>query len=313
MSNLKIKEIFNAHDKYKGLLVGLALGDALGAPYEAVSADKITYATSDPISRPLSLHNQKYHKDRFNHITHLDKGQITDDTEMAICIINSLANGTDRVLEYLEWANSENSHGMGKNTRQLFKGIKTKRGYENRYASINTENQSNGALMRCAVLSITRDPVIYEADCRITNPHQVCINTNLIYLKLIEGLIDNDVDAYDKAIKYATALSPELVDVINLPAIYPKINKGHCIHGLHLAFKAIAENWNITQAMTQVLAMAGDTDTNMAIVGAVVGAKYGFTALYELQKANIDILLSCDTIGGNKLRNNKYLLKSIIK
>lgn len=225
MANLEIKEIFNTQDKYKGLLVGLALGDALGAPYEGASADKIVYATSDPISRPLSLHNQKYHRDRFNHITHLDKGQVTDDTEMAICIINSLSNGTDRILEYLEWANSENSHGIGKNTRQLFKGIKTKRGYENRYAAINTGNQSNGALMRCAVLSVTRNPALYEADCRITNPNQVCINTNLIYLKLIEGLIDNDVDAYDKAIKYATSLSPELLDIINLHQILIYISK----------------------------------------------------------------------------------------
>lgn len=50
--------------------------------------------------------------------------------------------------------------------------------------------------------------------------------------------------------------------------------------------------------MLQVLAMGGDTDTNLAIVGATIGAKYGFSALYELEKANIDILISCDTTGG---------------
>jgi len=67
-----------------------------------------------------------------------------------------------------------------------------------------------------------------------------------------------------------------------------------------------------TEAITYVINRAGDTDTNAAIVGALFGAKLGYDKLYKEQSENIEILINCDTSGGNKPRPVEYQLKKYI-
>lgn len=84
-------------------------------------------------------------------------GQITDDTEMAMVLANVLNKGytkQDAALAYMKWSNS-NVPFLGKNTNNLFKGVKTYRGYIKRYEKFsNPDNQSNGPLMRCYPLVV---------------------------------------------------------------------------------------------------------------------------------------------------------------
>ena len=105
-----------SEDKLKGLFFGGALGDALGAPHE------------------FSYHDQNYsgkleHKmkvlRRYKGASFCQIGQITDDTEMSIMILNSLVTNKckyvkdDLIIRYLEWANDPGSWAMGRNTRAL--------------------------------------------------------------------------------------------------------------------------------------------------------------------------------------------------
>ena len=132
-------------DKIKGILIGLALGDALGAPHE-FKYQKDVY--TGKLIYEVRLFN------RFHGETIFNVGSVTDDTEMTFALLRQIIKDGDYVkdnviLAYEEWAN----HGkmLGKNTRALFKGVKTVKGYQNRYEKIFSVpmgewTQSNGSL-----------------------------------------------------------------------------------------------------------------------------------------------------------------------
>ena len=112
-------------DKIKGSIIGLSLGDALGAHHEFkyqkdVYSGKLEY-------RPRFLNEGS---------KLLVIGQRTDDSEMMLTLLRSLLrnsgfNEDDVILSYLRLANSQTPM-LDINTQKLFKGIKTLKGYKNR-------------------------------------------------------------------------------------------------------------------------------------------------------------------------------------
>lgn len=56
--------------------------------------------------------------------------------------------------------------------------------------------------------------------------------------------------------------------------------------------------------------LLGDTDTNAAITGALLGAYYGITKIEEneITKENIKTILNCDTTKGDIIRPKEYTL-----
>jgi len=296
-------------NKIKGMLIGAFLGDALGTPFERHS--KIKY-TGDLTTTKL------YHKDRFGHETTLDYGQCSDDSEMTIILFNHIKkhnNTIDKdslILDYIEWANHKTSFALGKNTRALFKGIKTLDGYKKRYDKRNKDCQSNGALMRCSPLVLV-DQKYWSIECAITNPNKICIETNMIYLNLLKNALNGikpNINTIDR-----THLSEPLIEMFkqlddNMVRDITK-QKGWCVHGLYCALHAFNHYTSFGDAMKWIIESGGDTDTNATITGALYGAYYGYDELYKQQKKNIDCLMNCTTENGNKVRPMKYLPKYI--
>src|SRR5579871_3586909 len=139
-------------DRIRGMIIGLALGDSLGLPMEFNRGQTYTG----------KLFDFEY-KTRFGHKIFVTAGTVSDDTEMSLALARSLINNKgykeDSVIsEYLKWANSGIRY-MGRNTRQLFKGIKTISTYQKRLSQAtsgpaSTWTQSNGSLMRCSSLAV---------------------------------------------------------------------------------------------------------------------------------------------------------------
>ena len=152
-------------DRIRGMVMGAAVGDALGA------------------LRELRFNNNSEYKgwmycgqiigSRFSPSITLAIGQVTDDTEMMITGCRSLIERGryDRdyvTMAYIKWANS-GTRCLGKNTRALLKGISTMGGYLTRYnkefvGDSSTWTQSDGALMRCAFLALL--PMYPSADSK---------------------------------------------------------------------------------------------------------------------------------------------------
>jgi ADP-ribosyl-[dinitrogen reductase] hydrolase len=105
-------------------MLGLAIGDALGMPFEFSSSEMIIKSgwTGDLICREAD----------FNGMWNLEPGQWTDDTKMAICIAESLLekDGFDAdhlASKYIAWIESKDLRGIGNKTQtsiyNMMKGV----------------------------------------------------------------------------------------------------------------------------------------------------------------------------------------------
>ncbi len=175
------------NSKLASIFIGVALGDALGAPHEFKNAGLIyTGKLEYEIKRITRFHQEIVHP----------IGSVTDDTQMTFALIRSLiwSGGyvpEDAVLSYESWAATSNM--LGKNTRALFKGVKTYKGYESRYnkifsAPMDSWTQSNGSLMRCTPFVIFPGYEELSADCKLTNPHPINISCSIIYSYILKNI-----------------------------------------------------------------------------------------------------------------------------
>lgn len=296
-------------DKVHGMLMGVALGDALGAPYEFNKGLLKEY--NGKVDRVIKI------RTRYQGTWEFPVGSVTDDTEMTLALANSLTkigyyDRDDVVLSYMNWANSD-TKSMGGNTRALFKGVKTIKGYESRYSKIEDPDllQSNGALMRCTPLALFGlDELI--ADVMLTNPNLVAFWTNFVYINAVKMAlagkkIDLSIYIDDKnIIKPVRKVLKNVVNRVNINVSGK--DKGWCLHALYVALKCFLETDSFYQAVNNAVLMGGDTDTNAAITGGLVGAFYGYHNMiqHKTTSKNIKTILASKNI-----RPKLYLPKQI--
>jgi ADP-ribosyl-[dinitrogen reductase] hydrolase len=330
-------------DKILGIILGHALGDALGAPVEFYPYSYYTGILNNPIIR--------YSRNYGKQISEI--GQVTDDTEMALILLKTLENGytvKKAVENYMIWANNKfvNCKGnvpfMGKNTRKLFIAPKPKYNlYLNRFNKIyideyTKENaQSNGCLMRAYPLAFYDDIDIIKQDVYITNPSKLSYNAVFVYVmaiklalngsskKEIKEKIKNLIEEKELLNIFNKALNNEYINVTK--------NRGHIINSFYCAFLGLFQFTNYKEAIDKIICLGpekdipakifysgkykkseilvGDTDTNAAITGALLGAYYGLKTLEnnEIIKKNIEIMLNCDSTKGDIIRPIEYTLK----
>lgn len=250
-------------------------------------------------------------------------GQVTDDTEMTIALINGIIkNGGSYsfqmvVNEYMEWANS-GPVGMGRNTRSLLNGVKTFNGYQNRWAKNFPDEQSkfiaqsNGSLMRCSPLCIFDDSAILVNDCSATNPNTINTNAEYIYLYLLRTfLLNQDINNVWMNWDYICLLDIFNFNLIDNPNFDVNVgsNKGWVLNALYCALHAIRHFDNYSSAIDWVNGKGGDSDTNSAIAGALMGMKLGFNRMMQTDQRfayNWNKVSTCDTRSGDYPRPDKY-------
>ena len=187
---MESENINTLKDKLAGCLIGCAVGDALGVPHEFRFHKKNVY-TGELYIIPEFHFQYSHRKDVI--------GQYSDDTEMTLCSVHSMIESKGAydkhifVKNYQKWATT--AKALGTNTKELFKGVKTMKGYENRYirkfsVPESEWGQSNGSLMRCSILSFFGENVVIE-DCKLTNPHYINIDCCKVYSLLIRNTAGN--------------------------------------------------------------------------------------------------------------------------
>ncbi len=141
----------NYLDKSKGMLVGLAVGDALGAPVE--------FGYSSDFIRKI-----KKNLEHFFDSPRGGKGEWTDDTSMALCIADSLLekggyDSYDIMDRYVRWL--KEGYRTPDNKPALDVGFQTRKAIEEykSYPAISknfqkTDSAGNGAIMRLAPIII---------------------------------------------------------------------------------------------------------------------------------------------------------------
>jgi ADP-ribosyl-[dinitrogen reductase] hydrolase len=267
-------------DRVRGMMLGLAIGDALGAPIEGRSARKI----------------RKTYKGRLTEIVESrgrDAGYTTDDTALTVALAESMlaVGGYDPVAAmdyYLHWFFLD-GHGMGTNTKFVFKaadeGLDPAEAAE-MFTYLRPERVvSNGALMRCSPIAAWYSESPQNADQAVTADAQMthyspissesCVTYNRGLIDLLNGR--NEV-AFSSPIPvvHAAANAPGRVtrDLVTQ-------GKGMVLVALAASTWAVRSERDFEDVMVELVNWGGDADTNGAIAGALLGAKHGPDAIPE--------------------------------
>jgi|GEM_PF-423880 len=273
-------------DRVRGTLIGQFVGDALGTTLEfkAAAACKATYPAGlrDVVGGgPFSM----------------KAGQVTDDGELAVTLARTLlAHGLDadaRARAYAGWMRS-NPPDKGNATVAAFGGWPegvTAQEMLTRTAKVNGDagKQANGALMRVSPLALytaTMEPdrvvELAMAEARFSHPSVVCSVANAAFVRAIQvgvqgGTPQDGLEAAQAAAK-AGPVMDALEDIEAAPAC-DGAGQGWVLVALRMAFHQLLSARSFEDALVSTVMAGGDTDTNGAITGALLGAFHGAEAV----------------------------------
>ena len=274
-------------DRARGALLGLAVGDALGAGYEF----------KPPLSREIPV--------EFLASSHFELGEYTDDTAQAIAIARSItrsdvSQNLDEVAkEFFSWYDSGPAD-IGIQTRRVFSATAEPRmasellEASNDYLDTHQLAAGNGSLMRTAPVALpflSRPELIDQVASEVsslTHADLTCREACVIWSKAIRHAIlfesfdgiqlaVNDLPTFRQS--YWNDLFDE-ADAAEEPAYFAK--NGWVIHAIQAAYKAIMVSATETPehlilGIEEAVRVGNDTDTVAAIAGSLLGARWGYS------------------------------------
>jgi ADP-ribosylglycohydrolase len=141
-------------------------------------------------------------------------------------------------------------------------------------------------------------------DAKLTHPHEVCQDANAVFVATLGFAIRSGAsksEVYDYAIELAVSGSFEqsVVDRLRAAGEHPRQDftsqMGWVLIAFQNAFFRLLHAESIEDGVVDTVRAGGDTDTNAAIVGALLGAVHGRD---RIPKQWVDRLLACRPIGG---------------
>jgi ADP-ribosylglycohydrolase/fructose-1,6-bisphosphatase/inositol monophosphatase family enzyme len=265
-------------ERAQGCLMGQLAGDSLGSLVEFKKP--VTIAERYP-DGPNSLADGGTWQTL--------AGQPTDDSEMALALARRLVADSgfqaNRVrAAYLAWMQSG----------PFDIGATIARGLRDRP---NPDSQANGSLMRCSPLGLAFPPAalssIAVADNDLTHPNPLCAECCRIFTQTISRGVAG-VSAAEALELAADGATPEARELLSLATEAPPedflTNMGWVKIAFRNAFFWMSQGRPLAEAVVQTVRQGGDTDTNAAIVGALLGAFQGLEAVPRQWRLSI---LSC--------------------
>uniref|UniRef100_A0A914ZRF9 ADP-ribosylhydrolase ARH3 n=1 Tax=Parascaris univalens TaxID=6257 RepID=A0A914ZRF9_PARUN len=154
---------------------------------------------------------------------------------------------------------------------------------------------SNGCLMRISPLaiasvnfSIERMKEVVQAECRLTHHEAVCVDATTSYVAAVRSLISEHApeEAYEMAMEICHSETVKDILKCSKNEPIPVKAKGTLIKGdtammgyigvaLQSAFYEMLHASSFYNGVLSAIARGGDTDTNGAIVAAILGARFG--------------------------------------
>ncbi|MGI5836668.1 MAG: inositol monophosphatase family protein [Chloroflexota bacterium] len=269
----------------QGSLLGQLAGDSLGGQVEFNQAD--TIKARYPGGLRLLQDNGTWG---------LLAGQPTDDSEMALMLARSIvsAGGYDPEAAarfYSYWYRS-NPFDVGGTTRNALQATLENIGSHATLAkrAANAKSQDNGSLMRISPLAIWghhlpphRLADLAGEDSSITHPNPVCRESCAVFAVAIAHAVGHGGSPYqiyrwtmewaESGCWDASVLSA-LKEAANRPPDYLK-HQGWVLIALQNAFYQLLHAPSLEEGVVSTVMAGGDTDTNAAIAGALLGAVYG--------------------------------------
>ena len=292
-------------DKIKGVMYGQAIGDALGLGTEFMDDKEMAQKYPNGLKHYSDIY-QDAHRSRWR------VGEWTDDTDMMLCIANALIEDKEVDLSHIarnfkQWAEGE-PMGIGQHTyKVLMIGDYVDKPQEVSklvWEMSRGKSAANGGLMRTSIVGTLPNEVEKAAAdiCRLTHYDPRCVGSCVIVSELIHSLIYDSqpityqqmieiADRYDERIKRYISLSRE-ADIKALE-LQDEQSMGYTLKTLSVALWAYWNASSFKEGLLAVVNAGGDVDTNAAVACAILGAKYGYSAIPQ---EYIDGLLHKDVL-----------------
>ncbi|MDX2220355.1 MAG: ADP-ribosylglycohydrolase family protein [Burkholderiales bacterium] len=265
-------------DRYRGAMLGLAVGDALGTSVEFSPRGSFEPLTDLVGGGPFNL----------------EPGQWTDDTSMALCLADSLIScggfdAADQMTRYLNWY----KWGYFSSTGVCFDiGITTARALE-KYSvtgdpfagSTDPSTAGNGSLMRLAPIPLfyfhNIDQTIHFAgeSSRTTHAAPEAIECCRLMASVMFQLLSGRHKA--EIVKQPIYSSPmTVIRDLTGTALSGKheseiAGTGYCVRSLEAALWSFLTTESFSDAVLKAANLGDDADTTAAIAGQLAGAYYG--------------------------------------
>ena len=285
-----------------GAMLGLAIGDALGATVE--------FMTPREIAAQYGVHDRI----RGGGWLRLAPGEVTDDTTMTFALAEAyLAAGgppaaADCAAAFDAWMRGK-PVDIGNTVRRGIVGWRTHR----RAEVLPSNDAGNGATMRClpvalALFGADADAVRSAAlvQARVTHHNRLTDAATVAVVDMVQAALGG------LGIRGVLACARELV------AAHPEFAfrdrrcehpSGYIVDTMRAVLQAIDRNDGFEAVLVDVVNRGGDADTTGAIAGMVMGALVGETGLPQAWRSRVSpavrrdcVRLACGLIGNAPVR-----------
>ena len=284
-----------SRDRFEGCLLGLALGDALGAPHEGGPLERLLWRAIGTTGGRMRW---------------------TDDTQMALDVAESLvarravdpADLARRFADGYRW-----SRGYGPGTAQVLRRIGRGMDWREAARSVHPHGSyGNGGAMRAPVVGLfwcTRRGELATAAravAAVTHAHPLGIEGALLLAHAgADAVLGLDAAAL-LASCTTLGLSPPFAERLEVarawtetgaaptaPEVRDRLGNdvsalGSCVSALYVATRFLRASFADMHAFA--VAMGGDVDTIAAMAGALWGAGNGAAALPQAELARVEQL-----------------------
>ena len=267
-----------------GAMLGLAVGDALGAPVEFSRRDSF-----EPVS---GMRSGGYFK--------LPAGAWTDDTAMALCLGESLLfdpaiNAQDLLDRFCRWAaDGENTStgvcvGIGQNTLRVL-------GNFHRTGALlapetRQKSDGNGAAMRLAPIALRHWSNPQEArrtaDLQSRITHYSAISAGCCeFLAATTSSLISGADWQGAIRPEPNSEWPSEVQILLREDWTARSrdsikSSGYVVHTMEAAIWAVDTTTSFADALLKAVNLGDDADSVGAVTGQLAGARYGYGAIPE--------------------------------
>ena len=278
-------------DKLKGTIYGQAIGDALGLGTEGMTDEDMAWKYPNGI-RHYSDIFQDRHRKRWK------IGDWSDDTDMMLCIANAVikdkgVNYTSIARNFKEWADGE-PMGIGETTYKVLSfGDYVEKPFDASkmlWKMSHQKSAANGGVMRTSIVGLFPKAVEECAVniCRLTHYDPRCVGSCAIVSLLIHSLVyEEEKLSYHKIVDIAQKYDSHIREYIDLSLntdiraleLQDWDSVGYTLKTLAAGLWAYWNASSFEEGLLSVVRAGGDADTNAAVACAILGAKFGISAI----------------------------------
>ena len=284
-------------DRVRGVVFGHAVGDAMGLGTEFLSKKEVQACY------PGGLHFLDQIR-RDSHRSRWKSGSWTDDTDQMLCILDSLLERgcvdiTDIAARIHGWALS-GGMGIGRTVAEVIYSPGFLRNpwaaAERAWIASGRRAAANGGVMRTSILGAWRwghpEEIRKNAGdvCRITHWDPRCVASCVVVCLAVSALLGGSDDRSSMAESLAAeagGYDPEVREAMERAYggnigdldLGDPTSIGYTLKALSAGIWALLHPLDFREGILAVIHEGGDADSNAAVAGAVLGARFGFSGI----------------------------------